>query len=221
MTTKYRKTIKRIGILLLTVMLFQTACEPMMLTNLRTVQAATIEEVATTSGETGVIVTNKTELQAALAAKQSLITISGVISIGDQADNTGKMYPVEIPAGTTIQGATADASLTCRCPLQISGDGVVIKNLELTFSSSDALGSVPHREIFLAGHSLTLDNVETYLPGGGDSSLGLFGGSEEELLPSVYAGGFENTTIGTAASLTIQNANSKTMFKSIYMIHES
>ena len=96
---------------------------------------------------------------------------------------------------------------------------MTIKNLELLFESSNALGSVPHREIFLAGHSLTLDNVSTYLDGG-DGSFGPLGGTEKELLPSVLAGGFPGASVGSNASLTIINSNSKTMFQDIYMAQE-
>ena len=95
----------------------------------------------------------------------------------------------------------------------------MIKNIELTFESSNALGSVPRREIFLAGHSLILDKVYTYLAGAG-GSIGGMGGTEEELLPTVYAGGFENSTLGSYASLTIRNGNDDTRFQGIYMSHD-
>ncbi len=167
--------------------------------------------------ETGVTVTSASELTSALSQGETLITISGEITLGDSADESGKMYPFEIPGGTTIQGSTG-AAIYFRCPLQLTGDDVVFKDIELNFVSTDALGSVPHREIFLAGHSLTLDNVNTYAEGGSD--LGGFGGTEEELLPTVYAGGFENSTVGENAALTIQNANEYTMFKAMYMGHD-
>ncbi|MBQ6887519.1 MAG: hypothetical protein IJN54_08420 [Lachnospiraceae bacterium] len=209
---------KKIVMLLSAILMFQTICEPLMTTSLERVYATEIEEVQSTSSESsGVTVSTKEEFMTALSQKQSPITVTGAITIGEQANSTGKMLPVEIPAGIVIQGDDG-ASISCRCPLQLSGNGVIIKNIELTFESSNALGSVPHREIFLAGYSLTLDNVSTYLAGAG-GSLGGFGGTEEELLPTVYAGGFENTTIGTAASLTVKNANSKTMFQGIYMSH--
>lgn len=166
--------------------------------------------------ETGVTVTSASELTSALSQGETLITISGEITLGDSADESGKMYPFEIPGGTTIQGSTG-AAIYFRCPLQLTGDDVVFKDIELNFVSTDALGSVPHREIFLAGHSLTLDNVNTYAEGGG--AIGGFGGTEEELLPTVYAGGFEDTIVGANAALTVQNANEYTMFKGIYMGH--
>ena len=100
------------------------------------------------------------------------------------------------------------------------GDGVEIHDIEFVFNSSDALNSVPHREIFLAGHSLLLDNVSTYLEGAGGLTGG-FGGTEKELLPTVYAGGYKNTNIGNKAALTIKNANPKTYFKDIYMSHDA
>ena len=212
--------IHQFGILLSAVLLVQTVCEPFMAFEMNQVQAAGLEEESLLASEvSGVTVTTPDEFITALSEKQSPITITGLITIGDQADSTGKMYPVEIPEGTVIQGVEG-ASIDCRCPIQLAGDGVTIKDIEMVFSSSDALGSVPHREIFLAGHSLTLDNVSTYLEGS-NGSLGVIGGTEEELLPSIYAGGFENTTVGTAASLTIQNANSNTMFQGIYMSHDA
>lgn len=126
--------------------------------------------------------------------------------------------PVTIPAGTTIQG-TSGSKLNCRCPIQLEGDNVTIKNIELLFESTDALGSVPHREIFLAGHSLTLDNVSTYLKGG-EGGFGSLTGTEKELLPTVMAGGYTGTSVGTNAALTIIRSNAKTMFQDIYMGHE-
>ena len=65
-----------------------------------------------------------------------------------------------------------------------------------------------------------MDNVDTYLDGSG-GNLGPLGGSEEELLPTVCAGGYPNSTIGSNASLTVINSNVKTMFKAIYMGHEA
>lgn len=170
-------------------------------------------------GETKVTVTTPKQFIEALESGAANIVISGLITIGDKADTSGRMLPVTIPAGTTIEG-TLGSTLNCRCPIQLEGDGVTIRNLELIFESSDALGSVPHREIFLSGHSLTLDNVSTYLAGSG-GTLGPLGGSEKELLPSVMAGGYPGTLVGSNASLTITNSNSKTMFQDIYMGHEA
>ena len=122
-----------------------------------------------------------------------------------------------ITKNTVIQGSTPTSAICSRSPIQLEGDGVRFENIELTFESSDALGSVPHREIFLAGYSLILDHVDTYLKGGAD--LGGFGGTEKELLPTVYAGGFSNTAIGGQASLTVTNSSDKTIFQAIYMGH--
>ncbi len=162
------------------------------------------------------IVTSPNEFQDALNQGKSVITVNGLITIGNKAEESGRMLPVTIPGGTTIQG-TAGSILNCRCPLQLAGDNVTFRDIELTLESSDALGSVPHREIYLAGHSLTLDNVKTYLEGG--ANLGPFGGTEEELLPTIYAGGYPNTEVGDNASLTIQNSNDKTNIQGIYMGH--
>lgn len=168
-----------------------------------------------------VIVTDRDEFVAALEQKQTSIIVDGTISVSVGELGSGKMLPAIIPAGTVIT-ATEGSSLDFRCPIQLGGDGVIFKDITIHFSSSDALGSVPHREIFLAGYSLTLDNVSTYLEGS-SGSLGGLGGTEDELLPTVYGGAFETTNrddMGDHASLTIRNSNSETMFKGIYMNHE-
>lgn len=170
-------------------------------------------EVSPLSGENGVTVSSREEFMAALAGHKSPITVSSLVTIGQEAEASGRMIPVYIPDGTVIRG-TENGILNCRSPIQLEGD-VRIENIELTLESSDALGSVPHREIFLAGHTLTLDNVSTWLEGGG------FGGSEEELLPTVYAGGFTGSQVGEKASLHVVNPTSKTVFQAIYMGHGS
>ena len=43
------------------------------------------------------------------------------------------------------------------------------------------------------------------------------GDTEDELLPTVYAGGYSNTVVGENASLTVKNSNDKTMFQEICM----
>ncbi len=169
------------------------------------------------SDESGISVSSREEFMAALQNHQSPILVHGLITIGQEAEEGGRMLPVKIPAGTVIRGVDENSILNNRAPIQLEGDGVVFSNLKLHFESSDALGSVPHREIFLAGHSLTMDHVDTYLDGSGN--LGGFGGTEEELLPTVYAGGFTGSSIGSNASLTVQNSIEKTMFQGIYMGH--
>lgn len=147
----------------------------------------------TFSEENGVTVSSQEEFMAALQQHKSPITVSSLVTIGKEADTDGRMIPVKIPADTVIRG-TQNGILNCRSPIQLEGD-VIFQDIKVTFESSDALGSVPHREIFLAGHGLTLDNVKTYLEGSG-GNLGGLGGSEKELLPTVYAGGYSNTQVG-------------------------
>lgn len=171
------------------------------------------------TSETGVTVTTTKEFMDALNQHRSPIIVDGMIIIGEEEDTDKRMLPVVIPANTMIQG-TAESELRSRSPIQLEGDGVCFQNIKLTFNSSNALESVPHREIFLGGHSLTLDNVKTYLEGG-DGNLGGFGGTEKELLPTVYAGGYSNTAVGSGASLTVRNANDETMFQGIYMGHDA
>ena len=170
------------------------------------------------SEENGVTVSTREEFMDALQQRKSPITVSSLVTIGKDVDTDHRMLPVKIPADTVIRG-TQNGILNCRSPIQLEGD-VYFQDIEVTFESSDALGSVPHREIFLAGHSLTFDNVKTFLEGGGGDPGG-FGGTEEELLPTVYAGGYTNTQIGENASLTVRNSNSETMFQAVYMGHEA
>lgn len=169
---------------------------------------------AAEGAEEGVMVSSREEFMSALEQKKSPIVVDGLITIGDQAEEGGRMLPVMIPGGTVIRGKGEGSILNSRSPIQLMGDGVEFQSLELTFESSDALGSVPHREIFLAGHSLTMDAVDTYLEGGD-----WFGGTEDELLPTVYGGGFTGSAVGDGASLTVRNSTKKTMFQKIVMGH--
>ncbi len=170
--------------------------------------------LSTLAGEDGVVVSTRDEFMNALKQRQSPITVSKLISIGEEAGADKRMLPVIIPGNTLIRAANGGA-ISSRGPIQLEGDGVCFQNIKLSFTSSSALGSVPHREIFLAGHSLTLDNVNTYLEG--EPGLGALGGGEKELLPTVYAGGFSDTAVGQNASLTVKNSNDETMFQAIYM----
>ena len=110
------------------------------------------------SAQTGVTVTTPEAFMAALAQRKSPIIVDDLITIGNQADTDKRMIPVKIPGGTVIEG-TSRGMLNCRAPVQLEGDSVVFRNIEMVFESSNALGSVPHREIFLAGHSLTLSLI--------------------------------------------------------------
>ena len=173
------------------------------------------------AAETAVTVSNENEFLSALAQKQKNIVVTGSFSVTGKTETNGQMIPIEIPGATVITGNNV-GDITFRGPIQIMGDGVVIRDIQIGFISTNSINSVPHREIFLAGHSLTLDNVKTYLPGGGDANLGDFVGTEKELLPTIYAGGYHsNTAVGTKASLTVVNANSETMFQNIYMGHKA
>ena len=153
--------------------------------------------------------------------KYKHIIVAKSFQTAASSDTNGQTIPIDIPANTTIEGKDGSTvGIVCRGPIQLKGDNVTFKNLQLHFESSDAMGSVSQREIFLAGHSLTLDKVDTHLEGAGET-LGGFGSSEKELLPTVYAGGFyTNTDIGTNASFTVINATSKTVINDIIMGHD-
>ena len=161
-----------------------------------------------------VTVSTTNQFLEAIKKPNTHIRVDGRITLNLDADPSGRMRPIIIPEGTTIEGG----ALNFRCPMQLSGD-VTIRDMELHFSSANALGSVIHREIFLAGHHLTLENVDTFLRGG-DNSLGDLGGTESEMLPTVYGGAYPNTgNIGTNAGLTVTGTKSK--FEGIYMGHDA
>ena len=164
--------------------------------------------------ERDALVTTSEAFMDALRQNKSPITVNGEITVDNGTETDGRMRPVMIPAGTQIQGVVG-SKICFRSPVQIQGDGVCFKDIGMEFTSSNGLGSVPHREIFLAGHSLILDNVATYRQGGDNPFLG----TEEELLPTVYSGGFTGTQNGTNASLTVRNSKEKTMFQAIYLGH--
>ncbi|MBS5794121.1 MAG: S-layer homology domain-containing protein [Clostridiales bacterium] len=170
-----------------------------------------------------ITVTTHSQLFAAVQQGIQNIKVKGILTLSDKngADPDGRIRPIMIKDGTTIEGIGSDPNIFLRGPLQLEGD-VTIKNIGLKFNSSDSLGSEPHREIFLAGHKLTLDNVSTYLKGD-NGSLGGFGSSEDELLPTVYAGAYRgiNSNMGNSASLIVQNSIQNTMFKDIYMSHDA
>ena len=201
-----KKRKKYVAWILIAALLFGTGFEPV------------LAGEASLGKEGEVIVFTLDDFMAALEKQQSPIVVNNLITVQNGAAADGRMIPVTIPAGTVIRGNNETSELNFRCPLQLGGDGVVFEQIKMVFESSDALNSVPHREIFLAGHSLTLDHVDTYLEGSG-GSLGGLGGSEKELLPTVYAGGFRNSAVGANASLTVRNSISTTMFQGIYMSH--
>lgn len=179
----------------------------------------------TVLAEDAVTVKNYDDFANALKKGKKNIIVAGRFTIRDEnlveteGALKGQMKPVEIPGGTVITG-NGTGSISCSHPIQIMGDDVVIRDIELVFNSSDALGSVPHREIFLAGHSLVFDNVSTYLKGPDQPNA--INGTEKELLPTVYAGGYHgNNTVGNNASFTVRNANKNTMFQAINLGHET
>ena len=163
-----------------------------------------------------VTVTSQSELESALNSGSTNIVISGSVTIAENSDET----PFMIPGGVTITGQDDNSGLVFRGAMQLAGDNVTFSGMQLHFISTDALQSAIHREIFLAGRSLILDSVDTYVQGGSGSGLGGFGGTEEELLPTVYAGAYKGSSIGGKASLTINNAIDKTMLKGVYMSHD-
>ncbi len=175
------------------------------------------EFLRTLETRSAITVSTQEQFMAALNQKKSHIIVQGNITLGKETNPDHSMKAIEIPANTTIEGKSG-ATLNLRAPLQLAGDNVTFKDIKLHFESSNALGSVAQREIFLAGYSLTLDNVDTYLKGAG-GSLGGIGSSEDELLPTVYGGAEEHTTtsMGNHAQLKVKNPNSNTILQGIHL----
>ena len=139
-----------------------------------------------------------------------------ICNIQMTAESNGRMKPLHFGANTVVTGS---GTVSSRGPIQLDGD-VTFENVSLIFSSSDELKSVPHREIFLAGHSLTLDNVHTDNPVKGGLSI-----TETNLLPTVFAGSYKNSSsdpangnAGNHAQLTVRNGRN-TKFQAIYLSH--
>ena len=99
--------------------------------------------------EDAVIVTDYDEFANALSSGKKNIVVEGSFTIRDdkltETDGSikGQMKPVQIPGGTTITG-NGTGSITCSHPIQIMGDDVEIRDIQLVFNSSNGLGSVPH-----------------------------------------------------------------------------
>ena len=189
-------------------------------------QAATYQptvQSVSTQAESTITVSDFASFSNALGKYSHIIIDKDFALTLSDEETTKQTIPLDIPGGTTIEGTNANITITSRGPIQITGDNVTFKNLQLHFNSSNAMGSVPQREIFLAGHSLTFDNVDTYLEGSGGSFGGITG-TEKELLPTIYGGGFHtNKNIGSNASLTVNRAdkNGKTpIFQDIIMGNE-
>ncbi|MBS5146083.1 MAG: Ig-like domain-containing protein, partial [Butyricicoccus pullicaecorum] len=139
-----------------------------------------------------------------------------ICNIQMTAESNGRMKPLHFGANTVVTGS---GTVSSRGPIQLDGD-VTFENVSLIFSSSDELKSVPHREIFLAGHSLTLDNVHTDNPVKGGLAI-----TETNLLPTVFAGSYKNSSsdpangnAGNHAQLTVRNGKN-TKFQAIYLSH--
>lgn len=168
-------------------------------------------------------------IQAAKQGNVRIVVKSGVSLAVQNPDNAatepsgsqkGRMKPVLFAAGTEVIGESG-ATLSFRSPIQLTGNDVSFQDIAMKFNSSDALSSIPHREIFLAGYSLTLNNVAT----NNELGSGSFGASESNLLPLVFAGGYKSTSdnnynIGDHAQLTVTNAkDGQTRFQAIYLDH--
>lgn len=178
-----------------------------------------VEAIADVRAGEAVVGTANEFFQALRDTSVTKIIVTKNITVVDGGSDMD-LAPIKIRGGVTITGQDDSVSLVFRGPIQLTGDHVTFKDIELNFISSDAMGGVPHREIFLAGHSLTFDNVRCYTAGA-NGSLGGFGSSESELLPEVYAGGYRGTTLGSYAQFTVTNANDKTMLKAIYTGHSA
>ena len=130
-----------------------------------------------------------------------------------QKDEVGGAMPLTIDKAITIEGATAASRLIVRAPIQLGAD-VTMKgfHLELVMqvtlegsgTSTGVLGQKIEKSntIYLAGHKLTLDNVDTTL-----------GSSQDQYndRPWICGGTYKGRgEVGEKAVLTVVNPNGET-----------
>ncbi len=170
--------------------------------------ASTVADVTTGSTQT---VSTEDELVAAIHnANISNIQLTKTITLRSTDSASGAVLPVYFDTPKTIT-ATEGSTLYFHGPMELGAD-VTFKDMSVIFNSSGALNSKAQREIFLNGHSLTLDNVNTWLEC--NDGLGTFGcasGQTGAIIPSVYGGSStysqgQGKTQGSHAQLVVRNA---------------
>ena len=158
---------------------------------------------------------------------QTLVLVGKVVYTGYKTHVDNSALPLFINKDITITGISESSSLTLRAPIQLGAD-VEFKDMKLEMvpevslgggsdgSSSRKLGAdVPRSAtVFVAGHSLTLNNVDTtqgtnpeqynqrpYISGGdfkgqgelGDKSIiNIINSNEETKISAIYAGDYYN-----------------------------
>ena len=181
------------------------------------------------TGGTGTLSNPFKDLTTAVNALQDgdTLKISGEIRYTYTADpQTQAALPLFINKKVTIEGTSDLDTLVLRAPIQLGAD-VTFKNMRLQMVSQVSIGrevdsnistfnqpilgtKVERAEtIFLAGHKLTLDNVNTKQ----GSSL-----EQNDERPFISGGTFKNQekNIGNKAILEIKNPNSETRLSAIY-----
>ena len=152
------------------------------------------------------------------------LKLIGNVSYTKYETHTDKSaLPLFINKNITIEGVNGSSSLSLRAPIQL-GANVTFKDMKLELATqvsleggtggedSGLLGEIVPRAatIFVAGHKLTLDNVDT--------RLGTNAGQYDER-PYISGGAFKNQNkdkIGSNAVINIINPNSETRISGIY-----
>ena len=173
------------------------------------------------TGKRSVTVTSGDQfIQALSNTSADEIIVSGEVTVQPEAQQGGASIPSYFATPKTIVAASSGGTLHFRGPIELGAD-VTFRNVTLRFTSSSALGSVAQREIFLNGHRLVLDNVDSYYEC--QANLGGFGcNAGDMLLPTVLGGSSkywrsQGKSQGRQAGLDVINANSNTALQAVKM----
>ncbi|WP_294377132.1 hypothetical protein [uncultured Clostridium sp.] len=133
----------------------------------------------------------------------------------------GSALPLKIDKNITIEGVDSNSSLNLRAPIQLEAD-VTFKDMKLEMVTEVILGkSADDKEsrmlgqvnslgstIYVAGHELTLDNVDTKL---GENA------AQSDLRPFISGGAYKDSNdLGKKSIINIKNPNGETKFSGIF-----
>ena len=154
---------------------------------------------------------------------ETLKLVGDVVYTKYETHTDKSALPLFINKNITIEGIDSSSSLSLRSPIQL-GANVTFKNMRLEMppqvsleggtggEDSGLLGEIIPRAatIFVAGHQLTLDNIDTRLGTNSD---------QYDERPYISGGAFKNQNndkIGSNAIINIINPNSETRISGIY-----
>ncbi|WP_172146021.1 cell wall-binding repeat-containing protein [Bifidobacterium panos] len=173
-----------------------------------------------TTGRTATVTSGDQFLQALNDASVSEILVSGDVTVQPNVQQSGASIPVYFGSSKTISAASSGGTLYFRGPIELGAD-VTFKDIVVRFISAAGLGGVAQREIFLNGHKLVLNDVDSFYECSAD--LGDFGcNAGDMLLPTVLGGSSaywrnQGKSQGPRAELEITKPNSDTALQAVKM----